>query len=441
MVKKFLDFIDDNNLCKYSDRLLVAVSGGVDSMVLATLLKQSKYSFTIAHCNFNLRGAASDEDEVFVKKFAKSIKVDCITESFNTKDYAENKGVSIEMAARELRYQWFDKLLAEKGLKYLVTAHHLNDSLETTLYNLAKGTGISGLRGIRVKNNRLIRPLLWATKDEILCFASQNKIQWRDDVSNFSDDYMRNKIRNNVVPELRKINPSVETTFVNTQKRLLEMEQMLHELRDDFKNQYWEQRGNDHYLSLDRLRQVDKVVLLEELLRPFGFSYIQSEEVMRAVKIAEPGKLFFSASHQVNVDRDSLIISERVNGKVEFEIHEEDELVQHGGVTFKLSLSDDIGKIFKSAYAVSLDYDRLEFPLKVRKWQLGDAFRPLGMRGKKKLSDFMIDEKIPLNLKERVYVLTSGEDIAWVIGYRIDDRYKITSSSQKIFNIVRIDNE
>ncbi|UII27436.1 tRNA lysidine(34) synthetase TilS [Fulvivirga maritima] len=388
MVKKFLDFIDDNNLCTYTDGLLVAVSGGVDSMVLAMLLKQAKYSFTIAHCNFNLRGASSDEDEDFVKKFAKSIKVDCVTESFDTKNYAERNSISIEMAARELRYEWFNKLLQERGLSCLVTAHHLNDSLETTLYNLTKGTGISGLRGIKARNGRLIRPLLWATKEEIVYYASRNEIRWRDDVSNFSDDYMRNKIRNNVVPELRKINPSVENTYVNTQKRLMEMEQMLHEVRDDFKYNYWEQKGADHYLSLQQLRKIDKVVVLEELLRPFGFTFVQAEEVMQAVRVGEPGKLFLSASHQVNVDRDSLIVSERGEEEIAFEIKEEDDLVKQGELTFQLYTTEDNSKILKSANKVSLDYERLEFPLKVRKWQQGDAFRPLGMRGKKKAKRF-----------------------------------------------------
>ena len=436
MLKKFLDYIHSNNLCAENDTLLVAVSGGVDSVVLAHLLAQAQYSMVIAHCNFNLRGIESDKDEQFVKSLASGLGAECVTVSFETKKYARENGVSIEMAARELRYKWFYKLLGEKHLKHLVTGHHLNDSIETTLYNLAKGTGISGVRGIKNNNGNIIRPLLWATKAELVQYAEENDLTWREDASNAEDDYMRNKIRNNIIPELKKINPSLESTFINTQKRLQEMEDILHELVDKYKADHYRQEGVDHYFEIAPLQKANKTVLVEELFKPFGFNYEQAIQIHEAILSANPGKIFLSDGYQLNVDREAIIVSPSRQDGVDFYIEENDDNVYEAVWKFSCFISDDVEQIFKSRNKISVDYDKLKFPLKMRKWQQGDVFQPLGMRGKKKLSDFMIDEKIPLNLKNRVYVLTSDDEIVWVVGYRVDDRFKITPATRRIYNIV-----
>ena len=439
MVKDFLDFISTNNLCDKGDKVLLAVSGGVDSVVLVRLFKEAGFNFAIAHCNFQLRGSESDGDEAFVRELARSSNVSCFVRSFDTKNYAVMHGVSTQMAARDLRYAWFADLIAEHGIKYIATAHHLDDSLETVLFNLAKGTGISGVRGILPKQNNLIRPLLFASKEGILSYAGNNDLQWREDSSNESTKYSRNLIRHEVVPVLKKINPSLISTFMQTRQRLEDAEKVLMEKVDQVRSEGLSFQGEDVYVPKEAIAGQPAAVV-EELLKPYGFNWQQVREVLSGLE-GLAGKVFLSGSHQLNIDRSHLIISP-LKGEVGEEYIESHE--EHAGnevIKLRCYQSDDINHLLRKKNEASVDFDRLNFPLKLRKWKEGDVFCPLGMRGKKKVSDFMIDEKIPLNLKERVCVIESAGEVVWVVGHRVDDRFKVRPDTKRIFNMVMLQND
>lgn len=430
MLNRFLEFVKQQSLFTVDDKLLLAISGGVDSVLLAHLLKAGEFKFSLAHCNFSLRGKESDDDEQFVQDLAANMKVDFYIKRFETKKYATKYKVSTQMAARQLRYDWFDHLIEEGSFSYLLTAHHLNDSLETAIFNFTKGSGISGLRGILPKKSKTVRPLLFATKEELTAFAKTQGIAWREDRSNASDDYSRNFIRHQVVPKLQALNPSLESTFVRTSQRLIDLETFLMAEVESCRSAI-EQKGNDLFIPIDK---VSSPVLLHELLNPYGFSYSQSRDIYFKAGQGATGKLYKSISHVVNVDRKFIVISEHKETEVNVKIYKSDQSVDLD--SFSLLLEEwGSSRIERSTDVACLDLEKLSFPLVLRNWSQGDAFFPLGMRGKKKLSDFMIDEKIPLNLKSRVCVLTSGEDIVWVVGYRVDDRYKVTDHTSSTYKV------
>lgn len=439
MVKDFLDFISTNNLCDKGDKILLAVSGGVDSVVLVRLFKDAGFNFAIAHCNFQLRGSESDGDEAFVRELAGLNHVSCFVRSFDTKNYAAMHGVSIQMAARDLRYAWFADLIAEHGIKYIATAHHLDDSLETVLFNLAKGTGISGARGILPKQNNLIRPLLFASKEDILSYARNNGLQWREDSSNESTKYSRNLIRHEVIPVLKKINPSLVSTFMQTRQRLEDAEKVLMQKVDQVRSESFSFQGEDVYVPKEAIARQPATVV-EELLKPYSVNWQQVQEILSGLD-GLAGKVFLSGSHQLNIDRSHLIISPLKGEVGEEYIQSQDEFVGNEVVKLRCYLADDTGKVLRKKNEASVDFDRLNFPLKLRKWKEGDVFCPLGMRGKKKVSDFMIDEKIPLNLKERVCVIESAGEVVWVVGHRVDDRFKVRPDTKRIFNMVMLQND
>ncbi|MBL6444911.1 tRNA lysidine(34) synthetase TilS [Fulvivirga sp. 29W222] len=420
--------------------MLLAVSGGVDSVVLVRLFKDAGFNFAIAHCNFQLRGLESDGDEVFVRELAQLNNVSCFVQSFDTKNYAALQGVSTQMAARDLRYGWFSDLMAEHNFKYIATAHHLDDSLETVLFNLTKGTGIAGLRGILPKKNNLIRPLLFASKENILSFARQKGLQWREDSSNQSTKYSRNLIRHEVIPALKKINPSMVTTFMQVSQRLEGTEKVLQQRVDQLRRESLTEQGEDLYLLKEKIAEQPAVVI-EELLKPYGYNWQQVQEILNGLE-GLVGKMFLSGSYQLNIDRSHLIISPLKKGEIgEQYIEINEEYVDNEVVKLRCYYSGEPKNFLKQKHEASLDFDCLKFPLKLRKWVEGDAFRPLGMRGKKKISDFMIDEKIPLNLKERVCVIESAGEVVWVVGHRVDDRFKVRPDTKRIFNMVMLQND
>lgn len=441
MLNNFLDFIKSKKLCDKADNILVAVSGGVDSVVLAKLFKEAGFDFAVAHCNFQLRGPESDADEAFVIDFAKRNEIQHFTTTFDSESYAAKHNISIQMAARELRYNWFEQLTKAEGFDYIATAHHLDDSFETAIFNLTKGTGISGLRGILPKQNKLIRPLLFTTKDEIIQFAQETGISWREDSSNIAVKYSRNLIRQEVMPLLKKINPALESTFYHTQQRLMETETILKDKARAFlaKNSF--SKGRDIFFSRKELASCS-AVLTEELLKPYGFNFFQARDIFAAAISSEAtGKIFLSDAYQVNIDRESIIISEATKEITDQFISPGDKEAKNEILKLELQIVENKTDLHTQKNAASLDLRRLDFPLKLRKWKQGDTFHPLGMKGKKKLSDFMIDEKIPLNLKERVCVLESKGQVVWIIGYRIDERFKVRTGTTKILNIVKSDND
>jgi tRNA(Ile)-lysidine synthase len=436
MLDDFLTYIQGQSLFQKNDRILLAVSGGVDSVVLTHLFKAAELDFGIAHCNFNLRDQDSDRDQSFVRELANQLSMPFHTIDFNTIDYAEEYKISTQMAARNLRYNWFQELSANHSYQYISTAHHHSDSIETVLFNLSKGTGISGVRGIKPKNGEIIRPLLFATKREIEQFAKENQLKWREDSSNASDKYHRNYIRHNVQPGFEHINPSFEKTSKTTLRRLKDAEEIVLKAVENARQSYYHLDGENHYFELTKLKQqTGNTTILHHLIKDFGFNYSQSQDIIR--RSTEVGKIFLSGSHQANIDRKQLIISPLRN-----EIIDEPILLEKG--MNKIYLSDINLDIEECAVPKNIsndpniglfDISKISFPLTVRNWQQGDKFNPLGMTKQKKISDFLIDSKVPLNLKGNVKVITSMDQIVWVVGLRIDNRFKLDKHTTDVLKI------
>ncbi len=437
MLKRFLTYITEKALFLPEEKILLAVSGGMDSVVMAHLFHQAKCSFAIVHCNFGLRGEESDADEAFVKKLAKKYKVACYTEQFETEAFARQEKVSIQMAARMLRYEWFERLLTAEGFAYLATAHHQNDVLETVLFNLTKGTGISGLHGIRPKFRRVIRPLLFADRDSIYEYVVENQLAWREDSSNQSSKYHRNLIRNEVVPLLKQINPNLEGTIAQTVEKVSAVENSYEAELDRLRGTILQSDGETTKVHFGLLgSETEPVIKLFGLLKPFHFSYEQVLNIWQALN-AEPGKQFDSPTHLLIKDRTELIITpKKLNAFRSALIEKEQTTFEHEGIQLKAEIVPVAGyRISTSPKIAALSLETLQFPLKLRRWKEGDWFCPLGMTQKKKLSDFLIDEKVPLNLKDQVWVLLSGDSIVWVLGRRIDNRFKLTEKTEQVYQL------
>lgn len=438
MLERFLQFIKKHALFDEKDKLLVAVSGGVDSMVLCDLLIKSKFDIGIAHCNFQLRREYADRDEAFVQAYAESYKVPFYSTRFDTKAYAKENGISTQMAARDLRYSWFRKIMKKGTYNRLVTAHHVNDIAETILLNITRGTSINGVAGIPMSQNDTVRPLLSFTKSELLGYAINNEIKWREDASNKSTNYRRNKIRHEVVPILQEINPS----FLKQAQRFAEKNEVVKQLFAKHMHQLEEQllkkeRGVVQ-ISKEELKNCQVSAFeLEELLHPYGFNYDQSVAVLDTIE-GLSGTKFETESHELIIDRKYLLISERRDREnVVFEIAAEDSSFETD-VLYAIQIKEQPNLVIDtSPENAMLDFSKLKFPLTMRRWQQGDRFKPLGMKGEKLVSDYLIDQKIPLSEKDKVMVLTSEDQIVWLVGHRISNDFKITEESPKVLHIQR----
>ncbi len=445
MLNDFKSFIRQALHLSQQEKYLLAVSGGIDSIVMTDLFSRAGLNFDIIHCNFKLRGSASDEDENFVIHLAQKYGVDYKVETFNTRQYADEQGISIQMAARNQRYAWFEKLLKVGAGQEIATAHHKNDVLETMIFNLAKGTGLSGLHGIRHRQQQIIRPMLFADKQEIRDYAHTHQLRWREDSSNADDKYRRNLIRHEIIPVMEQINPSLFKTLENTLERLIGAEALVQASCRQVREKSMIRKGEDAFIQTDKLLNLPGLnVVLHDIFKDYGFQYHQSREVARMLKEkkqeAYVGKVFDSASHRINLDRSELLISplpKEAQSLVSV-ISEQEHIKEFGQFDFSIRVLDARRySIMPLPNVAALDHEKLKFPLKLRKWKQGDIFYPLGMNCRKKLSDFMIDTKIPLNLKERVFVLISGDDIVWVVGHRIDHRYRITDNTQQVYEVTQ----
>ncbi|MEW6468871.1 MAG: tRNA lysidine(34) synthetase TilS [Bacteroidota bacterium] len=439
MLERFKEFIGSERLFQPEQKIILAVSGGVDSAVLAELFHRAEFRFAIAHCNFMLRGKESDDDEAFCEQLARRYKVLFACERFDTARYVAENKVSLQAAARKLRYDWFSGLLEEQQFDYIATAHQKNDVLETMLINFTRGTGIAGLHGILPRQGRLIRPLLFATRQEIESFAAMQQIAHRIDSSNSSEKYVRNKIRMRVIPVLQEINPSIEQTAIQTSKNLYSAELILKNHLALERKRCISQKGRKVLINIKKLRQLDPVrAYLFEFLREYGFNAKLTEQVADALS-ETPGKKFLSESHMLVKDRENLILTpmRADDDYPEVEIKKTEKRILK---PVKLSFSKEtVSRRFvipPGSEVACLDLERLRFPLKLRRWLFGDRFVPLGMSERKKVSDFLIDNKVSVSDKEGVWVLLSGHDICWVVGHRIDDRYKITPKTRKVFKVV-----
>lgn len=433
MLDKIKRYIADNKLFEQSDKLLVGLSGGADSMALLNVLIELKYDCFAAHCNFHLRGEESDKDQLYVEDWCNFKNIPLITVDFDTTKYAADNKISIEMAARELRYGWFERVRKEHDADYIAVGHHLNDSIETFLLNLIRGTGISGLSGIAPKNGRVVRPLLSVSREEIEEYLDGKATNFRVDSTNLEDIYTRNFVRLNLLPSLEKINPSINDAIARTSKNLSEVEKVYrHVMEKDIKEVLL-----DNVIDIVKLRQtISPQSVLFEILFPLGFSPSSIEDVLDSID-ATPGKVFYSPSHRLIKDRISLLIDELSTNEVENRTFTINKGNTH--IDLPLDMSFDVKPypvdITKSPKYLYLDADLITYPLVLRKWQLGDWFVPFGMKGRKKLSDFFTDQKFSIKDKEDVWILVSGEDIVWVVGHRSDDRFRVTPKTKNILVI------
>lgn len=433
MLDRFKNFMVNELDVSTSAKILVAVSGGIDSMVLAWLFKQSDFECGIAHCNYQLRGVESDRDETHVRDFAAKNFIPFYSKRFDTKAFADEKGWSIQMAARELRYEWFEKVREENGYDYIAVAHHRDDSVETFLLNLVRGTGIGGVQGIKVRYNKVIRPLLFTNKEEITHFSIVHKIAYREDQSNTSLMYKRNRIRHQVIPILKELNPSLIDTILQNTAYLTNVERVyLNEIERE-KKRLLKGKSTEVYISIDELKELNPLeAYLYEFLKPFGFKKV--DDIIDNLDL-ESGKQFFSDTHRLIKDRNELIISPILENEAtdRFLIQKEDEKIEKPAKISFQTISIDDFELKTSKNLASIDFDKIEFPLTLRKWQKGDYFFPLGMKGKKKLSDFFTDQKLSLLEKENTWILCSGTEIIWVVNQRLDDRFKVTDNTKKVY--------
>ncbi len=445
LFEKFLDFNQKHKLTSSKKKTLLAVSGGIDSVVMCHLFQEAGLAFAIAHANFQLRGEEAEGDEQFVQSIAASYSVDFFSKKFDTLNYAAEKNISVQVAARELRYEWFLKLLTNseiktgKQLHKVATAHHLNDNIETILFNFTKGAGIRGLRGIPVNQNKVIRPLLFASREDIELYCAAHQLSFRTDSSNSSDKYTRNKIRNNIIPLLKEINPSLEETLSDKIELLGYLENLYDSDVKKKANQLFLHRGSDIYIPLLKLKKTAgaKQVLFE-LLKQYGFNSAQTQDIYEATD-AEAGKQFLSTKARVIKDRRFFILTElkKLNDSIQHIYEGNGELKVHEQVlSFSTTGMNPNIKFNNPKSVAMLDKSKLEFPLIVRHWKVGDYFYPFGMKlKKKKLKKFFADEKIAVHQKEKIVVVESNKKIVWVAGYRIDERYKITSNTTDVFKM------
>ena len=431
VLQAFQQYIEQKKLCKATDKILVAVSGGLDSMVLMHLFQEAGYKIRVAHANFQLRGIESDGDEEFVRHWCSRLGFPFYCQRFETNNYATEKGISTQMAARELRYQWFWQVVNQEKFDWIATAHHADDSVETVLLNLTKGAGIEGLTGIEAKNQNIIRPLVFASRASIEEFAAAKGIAWREDQSNASDDYQRNFIRHQVVPRFKQINPSFQVSVHRSIVKLQGVEELAQMGLAQWKHQYEIVTGDKIHLSKSGLKTLEHPAsVLYALIKEFGFNLAQCEDTIKSLD-GQSGKKFSTEKYDLVIDRTELILYKSLYAEEVF-ITNEVNHYQLGSLNLSV-WPESPPSISKAKNAASLDVSTLTFPLKWRKWQPGDSFQPLGMAQKKKLSDYFIDEKLTLADKEQATVIESRGEIVWVVGQRIDDRYKITDETTGSF--------
>lgn len=438
MIDRVRRFIEKEKLFAPGATVIVGLSGGMDSMVLLDLLTLSGYQCVAAHCNFHLRGEESNRDAAFVKKWCKGIDIPFTSIDFDTTQYAADKKISIEMAARELRYDWFEIVRRQYVAEAVAVAHHKDDSVETVLLNLIRGTGIKGLSGIMPKNRHVVRPLLCVTRAEIEEYIAERDMPYVFDSTNDNDIFLRNSLRLNIIPQLEKLNPLVREAIWRTSRNLFEAEKVYSEsLRDIIKDLF-----RDDKIDIAKLRQTASPrSVLFEILSPLGFGASVIEDVYLGME-STSGKVFHSKSYRLIKDR-GVFILDPVTGN-----ERDEELIQiHSGteeITGPLHLLIRKEKIplsiEKNSRVLYADLSKLKFPLTVRRWNEGDWFIPFGMKGRKKVSDYFTDRKYSLKEKENAWILLSGDDIVWIVGERSDDRYKITEESSDVFVVEMVNN-
>ena len=445
MLEQFQAYINRYNLIAEGDKVILALSGGIDSMVLADLLLKAKVEFVAAHCNFHLRGNESDGDDWFVRKFAENRGIQCFVKHFETEKYAVKYGISIEMAARDLRYAWFEQLRQQLGYDKIAVAHHADDQAETFFINLLRGAGLNGLKGMKPQNGVIIRPLLWASREQIRKYAVENHIVWREDHTNVESVYLRNRIRNQLLPVFDELQPKARQSLYKSLEHLSAENELYRSLLKEKLAQIVEREGEIQRLPYSKIIKAEvpepvegptsSFQLLFEWLRQFGFNTDQCHFIYDAIGTGI-GNQYCSPTHCVVIGRDNLQLSEikeKTDDEIQIKVGEKEVLLPLHLCFSKLEKTADF-IINKSSDVAQLDSDKLRFPLALRHWRHGDRFCPLGMKGSKLLSDFFVDQKFTEYQKQNVWLLVSADGvILWVVGYRIDDRFKIVNDTKTVF--------
>ncbi|MCQ2321057.1 MAG: tRNA lysidine(34) synthetase TilS [Bacteroidales bacterium] len=423
------------HLFEPDEKLVLAVSGGVDSMVLTDLMQKAGAHFVVAHCNFHLRGEESDDDEQFVRGYAEKNDLQCFVNHFDTEKYAVEEGVSIEMAARDLRYAWFEELRQQLGYDKIVLAHHADDQIETFFINLLRGAGLHGLKGMKPINGVLIRPLLWASREQIRKYAVENQIVWREDHTNAETVYLRNKIRNQLMPLMDEISADARNSIGKSIGFLASENELYRQLLNERFSQLVSVDGSVQSIEKSVFQCDNGFQLLFEWLRQYGFNTDQCRFIFEGLENGL-GKHFYSSSHQVTIEREVLQLTE-ISDKPD-EIY----IIEAGQEDFDLPFRMHCAyfekwegfEVEKKSSVGTFDLDKIDFPLTLRHWRQGDRFHPFGMKGSKLLSDFFVNQKYTNCQKENQWLLVSANgDILWVVGQRIDDRYKVQKDTKSVF--------
>lgn len=434
MLKELIEFIKKNNLFREDERILLAISGGLDSMVMLNLFLQTHFKFGAAHANFTLRGEESAGDESFVKSFCEAHGIPFFTTSFETNNYAAEKKISIQMAARELRYVWFRQLLKQEGYSKVATAHHLDDQSETIFLNMVKGEGLKGLTGMPINKRNVIRPMMFADREDMEHFARNNHLKWREDSTNKEDNYHRNFIRHQIFPRLHKINPGLNESLLRTSVKAKGEMLILKYGLDSIKEKYFKVLDNGQiHISKILFNDFPEPSVCWRVLEEFDFNMEQAEQIYKN-SFGQAGDQFLSKSHRLVIDRVVLIVQ-----PIESSAPVEKTMIPGEG-KFKLGNLELECRITEESYNSNsneawLQYDNLKFPLTWRRWKEGDRFIPLGMNGFKKVSDFLIDEKVSIPDKEKTTIIESNGEIVWVVGMRLDERFK-KEDDRKSFRMI-----
>ena len=439
MLERFLEYIKENNLFSLRDKILLGFSGGPDSVALAHLLYKAGFTLALAHVNFHLRGKDADRDQQFSRDFARRYALEFFTTDFDTRQYARTHGLSIEEAARDLRYSWFEQIRSSHGFDYIATAHNADDNVETVLHNLARGTGLRGLLGIPAKRGNIVRPLLFAFKDEILAFCRENNLPFRIDRTNNQTEFTRNKIRHLIVPQFLQINSGFKNNVLRTSAILHEVYDLTQEFVAHCHQEIVSIQGQDIYINKEKLLQCRHPRLfLFEFLSGYGFTPGQVDNVCEIIE-SQPGKIVKSVDYQLINDRQALILTpipSEENIEISINTGTREVEVDNVKIKFEILSVTELNSLKQPPSVALLDYDKLDFPLKIRHWQQGDYFYPFGMRGRKKLSDFFAEKKIPLHKKKQVLILESNGRIVWVMGYRPDNRFRITPETKRVLKVI-----
>ncbi len=434
MISSFKEHIESNFPFLFDGRSIIAVSGGVDSVVLTYLCKEIGLDIALAHCNFKLRGKASDEDQQFVEALGLKFNVEVFVQEFDTEAYAKLEKLSMQMAARELRYTWFEELCTHLHFDYLLTAHHADDNFETFLINVIRGSGIDGLNGIPAINDNIVRPLLPFSRTEIMSWAESSKINWREDQSNASTKYLRNKLRHEVIPILKSMNPQLLEGFASTTSHLREAQQIISDRIDEISDQVLEVTPNAIFIDIYKIKELNNTkAYLYFLLKDYGFT--EWNDVNNLLD-AQSGAQIYSQNWRLIKDREHLILTKQKETFEELKVTEELSTIELNNGTLLINKVSSLDDVVISANIIYVDGNKVSFPLSLRKWKEGDWFYPLGMQGKKKVSKYFKDEKFSLIDKEETWLLCSGEDIVWVVNHRADDRFKVTNNTSSVLQFM-----